>query len=468
MARASIFSGNLVVIGFGSIAKATLALLLQQDTLILRTITVIAPILDQSPWFEAQGIAFIKAHLDKDNYEDLLDRHVDPGDFLLNLSVDVSSIALMTYAANAGVLYLDTCIEPWAGGYTDPSLSSARRTNYALRQQMLKLRKQLGEGPTAVVAHGANPGLISHLLKAGLLRLADELKHPAPVADGQVQWARLAMQMGVKVVHIAEHDTQRSTQPKQSGEFVNTWSVDGFISEGGQPAELAWGTHERNWRKDARRHRSGSKNSIYLDQPSATVSLKTWTPVEGSCLGLLITHHETCSLADCLTLREHGDVIYRPTLHYAYRCCDEALLSINELIGNNWQPPRTKRVMSNDVAAGGVDALGVLLMGHALNAYWFGSMLSVDQARALVPFNTATSLQVAAGVFAAMVWAVRNPDRGIVEAEDMDHVRILDTASPYLGTVLAQQTDWRPTTTGTPDKSDDVEYPWQFAQFAGA
>ena len=49
MARESIFSGNLVVIGFGSIAKATLALLLQQDTLILRTITVIAPILDQSP-----------------------------------------------------------------------------------------------------------------------------------------------------------------------------------------------------------------------------------------------------------------------------------------------------------------------------------------------------------------------------------------------------------------------------------
>ncbi|AZF46823.1 MULTISPECIES: saccharopine dehydrogenase C-terminal domain-containing protein [unclassified Pseudomonas] len=468
MAKLSIFSGNLVVIGFGSIAKATLPLLLQQETLILRTITVIAPVLEQTSWFEANNIIFIQAHLDEDNYEALLDRYVDRGDFLLNLSVDVSSIALMTYAAHAGALYLDTCIEPWAGGYIDPALSSAQRTNYALRQQMLTLRNKLGKGPTAVVAHGANPGLISHLLKAGLMRLADELKHPAPLADGQVQWARLAMQMGVKVVHIAEHDTQRSTQPRQAGEFINTWSVDGFISEAGQPAELAWGTHERHWRKDARRHRTGAKNAIYLDHPSATVPVRTWTPVAGSCLGLLITHHETCSLADYLTLREHDEVIYRPTLHYAYRCCDDALLSINELIGNDWAPPRSKRVMGSEVADGGIDALGVLLMGHALNAYWFGSMLSVDQARVLVPFNTATSLQVAAGVFAGMVWAVRNPDRGIVEAEDMDHTPILDTAAPYLGRVVAQRTDWRPTHTSAQDKRDDIQYPWQFAQFAGA
>lgn len=468
MATASKFSGNLVVIGFGSIAKATLALLLQQDTLTLRTITVIAPVLDQTSWFEAHGIIVVQAHLNEDNHEALLDRHVDAGDLLLNLSVDVSSIAMMTYAAHAGVLYLDTCIEPWAGGYGDPALSSSQRTNYALRQQMLKLRKRLGKGPTAVVAHGANPGLITHLLKAGLMSLANELKHPMPIADGQVQWALLAMQMGVKVVHIAEHDTQRSTQPRQAGEFVNTWSVDGFISEGGQPAELAWGTHERVWRKDARRHRTGAKNAIYLDRPSATVSVKTWTPVRGACLGLLITHHETCSLADCLTLRQDGEVIYRPTLHYAYRCCDDALLSINELIDNRWEPPRNKRIMGNEIANGGIDALGVLLMGHALNAYWFGSMLSVDQARALLPFNTATSLQVAAGVFAAMVWAVRNPDRGIVEAEDMDHAQILDTAAPYLGLVVGHQTDWRPTNTSTPGKRDDAEYPWQFAQFAGA
>ena len=463
MAEASVFSGNLVVIGFGSIARATLALLLQQRTVLLRNITVIAPELDKPQWFNKHGIVFIEASLEEDNHEALLDRYVDPGDFLLNLSVDVSSLALITYAARTGALYLDTCIEPWAGGYTDQSLSAAQRTNYAFRQQMLELRKRLGKGPTAVVAHGANPGLISHLLKAALVRLAGELKHPVPMTDGQVHWARLATDMQIKVIHIAEHDTQRSRLPKKTGEFVNTWSVDGFISEGGQCAELALGTHERQRPRGAHVHRLGTKNALYLDRSSATLPVKTWTPVAGSCLGLMITHHETSSLADLLTLRKHGAVMYRPTLYYAYRCCDDALLSINEWLGNNGAAPRSKRVMGDDVISGGVDALGILLVGHQHNAYWFGSMLSVDQARALLPFNTATSLQVAAGVFAGMAWAVRHPDRGIVEAEDMDFTSVLEDALPYLGDMVAQQTDWRPT--GPSGTHDDLEQPWQFAHF---
>ncbi len=48
------------------------------------------------------------------------------------------------------------------------------------------------------------------------------------------------MNLGVRVIHIAERDTQIANIPKQAGEFVNTWSVDGFIGEGSQPAELGW------------------------------------------------------------------------------------------------------------------------------------------------------------------------------------------------------------------------------------
>ena len=51
--------------------------------------------------------------------------------------------------------------------------------------------------------------------------------------------------LGVKGIHVAERDTQRSKNPKPFDTFVNTWSVDGFISEGLQPAELGWGTHEK-------------------------------------------------------------------------------------------------------------------------------------------------------------------------------------------------------------------------------
>ena len=40
-------------------------------------------------------------------------------------------------------MYIDTCIEPWAGGYTDPATPPGRRTNYAMREEALALRTAL-------------------------------------------------------------------------------------------------------------------------------------------------------------------------------------------------------------------------------------------------------------------------------------------------------------------------------------
>ena len=55
--------------------------------------------------------------------------------------------------------------------------------------------------------------------------------------------------------------------PKKPNEFVNTWSVDGFVSEGAQPAELGWGTHEKHFPADGGRHTQGSGCAIYLESP---------------------------------------------------------------------------------------------------------------------------------------------------------------------------------------------------------
>ena len=64
------------------------------------------------------------------------------------------------------------------------------------------------------------------------------------------EWGRLAMKLGIKVIHCAERDTQVAEPRKQRNEFANTWSVDGFVSEGRQPAELGWGTHEKHFPPD--------------------------------------------------------------------------------------------------------------------------------------------------------------------------------------------------------------------------
>ena len=71
----------------------------------------------------------------------------------------------------------------------------------------------------------------------------------------------------MKGIHIAERDTQRAVHPKPRDVFVNTWSVEGFVSEGMQPAELGWGTHER-WMPDNAGHARGRLRRGDLPAPA--------------------------------------------------------------------------------------------------------------------------------------------------------------------------------------------------------
>lgn len=73
----------------------------------------------------------------------------------------------------------------------------------------------------------------------------------------------------------------------------------------------------------------------------------------------------------------------------------------------------------------GIDELGVLVYGHEKNAYWYGSRLSNKETQELVGMQNATGLQVTSAVIAAMVWAIENPQEGLVEANEMDHERCL-------------------------------------------
>ena len=112
----------------------------------------------------------------------------------------------------------------------------------------------------------------------------------------------------------------------------------------------------------------------------------------------------------------------------------------------------------------GMDELGVLLGGHKKNAYWFGSQLSVQEARKLAPYNNATSLQVTASVLSGMIWCIENPNRGLVEPDEIDFQRNLEICRPYLGPVSGTYTDWTPLSDRErlfPEELDKTD-PWQF------
>jgi homospermidine synthase len=457
------FAGRLVIVGFGSIGQGVLPLLLCNLEIAPDQITIITAEPRGHDVAAEYGIRFIQTALTQQNYRTVLESHLASGDFLLNVSVDVSSVALIELCQQKAALYLDTCIEPWPGGYTDPRLSPSARSNYGLRESVLALRPRYLRGPTAVMTHGANPGLVSHFVKQALVDLAKASGVDAGIPATRDGWASLAERVAVKVIHIAERDTQVTAIPKKPGEFVNTWSIDGFVSEGSQPAELGWGTHERHFPPDGRRHDFGSGAAIYLLRPGAATRVRSWTPLEGPYHGFLITHGESISIADYLTLKEGATVRSRPTCHYAYHPCDDAVLSLHEFGGKNFRLQKGKRLMMEEISEG-IDELGVLLMGPPKGIYWYGSRLSITEARRVAPHNNATSLQVTAAVLAGIVWAIEHPREGIVEPEEMDFARVLEIARPYLGEIVGVYGDWTPLQDRERLFPEDLDRddPWQF------
>lgn len=461
------FPGRLVIVGFGCIGQGLLPMILRHVGIPAQRVVIVTAEENGKAVAEMHGVRCIVQPLVRANYRQVLDGLLGRGDFLLNLSMGVSSIALVEYCWERGALYLDTSIEPWTGGYTDPDLPLAERTTYATREEALRLRTaDTADKPTAIITHGANPGLVSHFVKQALLDLRRDLAvhRDRPEPRTRAEWAALAQALGVKVIHIAERDSQVSERPKQAGEMVNTWSIDGFLEESVQPAELGWGTHERTFPHDGRGHAIGNQAAIYLTQPGAATRVRTWTPDSGAIQGFLITHCESIAIADYYTVKDGDAVVYRPTTHFAYHPSDNALLSLHELAGRHWQPQQRHRVMMDEIT-GGMDELGVLLAGHGRNAYWYGSQLTIEAARRLAPGNNATSLQVAASALAGVVYAIENPASGLLEPDDLDHHRILQIAGPYLGKLTGAYTDWTPLSDRGrlfPEKLDHSD-PWQFS-----
>jgi homospermidine synthase len=481
------FTGRILVLGCGSVAQCTLPLLLRHVTTPAQ-ITVMDFVDNRSRISAeiAQGVSYVIDRVEQHNLGEVLGRHLSSGDILLNLAWNIDAVEILQWCHEAGVRYLDTSVEKW-DAYTDAEFQDPRERSLYVRHMEIRRMKAswATPGPTAVLEHGANPGLVSHLTKDALTtigrRAIAEAKVDAATAeviadalDGS-RYNEVAMHLGVKVIHVAERDTQITDKPKQPGEFVNTWSVEGLYEEGVAPAELGWGTHERRMPADAYLHQSGPSNQIALARMGMDTVVRSWTPL-GEIHGMVIRHGEAFTISDHLTVWDGDRAVYRPTVHYTYCPSDSAIASLHELRQNHLVMPARQRILNNEILPGGADAMGILLMGHPYTSWWTGSVLTIDEARALVPGQSATTVQVAISVMAAIVWMIENPERGICVPDDLDHTRILEIAKPYLGTYHSAPNDWTPMANraeselfarfARPDvRVDDVDETWQFTTF---
>jgi homospermidine synthase len=483
------FAGRLLLLGCGSVSRCLQPLLLRHLEMDLTRLTILDfdDRATPDPDLLQAGARLVRHKITRDNLEATLAAHLGPGDLLVNLTWDIETGDLIDWCQRHGVLYVDTSVELWGSTFADHSgTDPVDRTLYVRHLDLRRRAAAWGRhGPTAVVEHGANPGLVSHWTKVALTdiataMLAEPERLPAPLdparrerlqgALAAADFARLAMETGTKVIHISERDTQISDRPKEVGEFVNTWSIAGFYEEGTATAELGWGTHERTLPPGAHTHRDGPRNQICLARPGMDTFVRSWVPLGGQIEGMVIRHGEAFTISDALTVWEDDRPVYRPTVHYAYLPTDAAMASLHECRMTGYRLQERQRIMADDIVSG-ADELGVLLLGHDLNGWWTGSQLDIKEARALVPHQNATTLQVAASVLGALAWMLRHPDRGYCVPDDLDHRQVLEVAGPYLGPCPSLPTAWTPLdrrghpfeqVTGGRPRDTDV---WQFATF---
>ncbi len=475
------FKNKVLFVGYGAVAECTLPILFKHIKVPAKNVTVM-DFVDRkaklAPWIK-KGVRFVRDRVTEDNMTTLLAKHVGPGDILIDLAWNIDALEILQWCHDNGVRYINTSTELW-----DPYKSGSHPTEKTLYHRHMNLRKMLAKwktkGPTAVIEHGANPGLISHFVKQGLIDIGNRLikdkkakgarakKITALIEDRQFNL--LAQELGVKVIHCSERDTQITDQPKQIDEFVNTWSIEGFREEGTTTSEMGWGTHEKTLPKHAFQHKSGPKNQICLAQMGMNVWVRSFVPDSWNILGMVVRHGEAFTISDKLTVWKNGKAVYRPTMHYAYCPCDEAIASLNEMRGYNYHLNENQRIMNDEITAG-ADVLGALLMGHEYNSWWVGSDLTIEESRRLVPHQNATTMQVAISVVAASMWMIENPEEGVVVPDALPHDYILKISKAYLGRWISKPYDWTPLTgrDTTFDKFNppdlDRKDPWQFKNF---
>jgi homospermidine synthase len=476
------FHKRVLMLGYGAVAQCTLPILVRHFRLALANVTVL-DFEDRTealrPWIE-RGVRFVCQRITEENLESELAKHLVAGDLLIDLAWNIDCCRILRWCHDHGVLYLNTSVEVWDPYEGAEDKHPTQRTLYWRHMNIRRLMASWHEpGPTAVLEHGANPGLISHWTKQGLLDLAERVLEDKKAPPGDAEeiqqlardqtFNRLAMKLGVKVVHCSERDTQITNRPKEVGEFVNTWSIEGFREEGITTAEMGWGTHEWHLPPLSYHHCDGPRNQICLARMGINTWVVSWVPYY--CIrGMIVRHGEAFTISDRLTVWEDGRAIYRPTVHYAYCPCDAALVSLEELRGRDYELQPKLRIMNDEIQSG-ADILGALLMGHAYQCWWTGSVLSIEESRRLVPHQNATTMQVAISVVAAAMWMVENPRRGVCVPDELPHEYILGIARPYLGESLSVASDWNPLKYymnnfhGYNQPDVDFDDPWQFNNF---
>ena len=164
------------MLGCGSVGRCTLPLVLRHIDMPADRITVMdfedvrSRIADPL----RSGVVFKQARLTRENYASMLAGLVGPGDIIVDLSWNVETLDLLAWCGERDVRYVNTSLEEWDPYGDIENKSPYDRSLYSRQMRVRQLKNRLNSratpSPTAVIDHGANPGLVSHFTKRALAR----------------------------------------------------------------------------------------------------------------------------------------------------------------------------------------------------------------------------------------------------------------------------------------------------------
>jgi len=233
-------------------------------------------------------------------------------------------------------------------------------------------------------------------------------------------WATLAEALDVRAVIISERDTQRpdSGHYLAPNEIWNTWSPESFFQELAEVPNYP----------SARKGNSKRLQISELEGSAAKWLFPAWEPINGDFLGYPVPHFETYTIADLLTTPNSS-----PAVIFVYQPCPTACYGVLDAAGKNWKFPEKTGLLTNEIVSG-TDSVGIFIMRkRGIPCIWYGSELSIHEARKFSHESNATEVQVAAGIYGALAWMMAESPKGIFTPEDLPYDFVLSKAKTFLG-----------------------------------
>src|SRR5579862_6274887 len=194
------FGGRLLMLGCGSVGQCTLPLVRRHVDMPADRITVLDFEDVRSKIEESlqAGVVFKQGRLTQENYASMLGELVGAGDIILDLSWNVETLDMLAWCGEHDIRYLNTSLEEWDPYGDIENKSPYERSLYSRQMRIRLLKGQLNSRgnrrSTAIIDHGANPGLVSHFTKRALLEIATtmlECGRPAATGIGRAPFEKL-------------------------------------------------------------------------------------------------------------------------------------------------------------------------------------------------------------------------------------------------------------------------------------